>query len=979
MGLGKWRRGIRAGVSLTAIMIASQAVAQTASQTAPSPTAPSLAAPAQAEPSSASPSQTQQANPGSTIQSGPGQAGDPADVAGDAAGQQEIVVRGVRGSLLRSINTKRDAATIVDAISAEELGKFPNRNVAEALANIPGVTVGRDGRGEGRNVTIRGLGEDFALTTLNGRILPTDSAGRAFAFDVLASEVISGAEVLKAVQSSQLEGSIGGNINLRTARPFDHRGFHAAGSVEGQYNQFAERGGFKASGVASTTFANDTMGILISGTYNKYKFRTDNLGEYSATDTFDLATAPNGQRSVVDAPNGGGVIVPYFYSVGYVVGERQRYGGSAAYQWKPSSRFEFRFDGLYSNYTDLEQNHRVSVGLTPLDDNGNVRWDLNSVRVDSNKVVTNYTVNNATIDILGTDEPRRSVTYQVGGHIDWNPVDQFKVAADVYYGRATDNTGGQNRFVVAGIPGSRAVVSTRDGGIPDLVLTIPNADGTIGSRTLVQAGNSDFRAHYIGIQGSNISDRTQGAKLDLEYVVNNGTLRSLAFGGAYTDRRKQVVAIDNQYTTAQNFGGYPFAFSEIGANVVQPSEVNGILPKLSGNFPRDIPVFDIDTYLSSLSRAENNPNVINPNTGLPYPSGYATQQVVPDLLASYLIKERTWNGYFQFNLEGSRWRGDIGARFVSTSVNSLGYGTSVRSYVVVGVGTANVVLNPIAPIIGGGDYTRLLPSANFAYDLADGLRLRLAASQAISRPTFGQLSSAVDYSAAQSNTPVVTDAGNPNLKPVSADQADISLEYIPNSRLAITAAAFYKHLTNFVTTQAVPFVLVPTNQVAGAPASFQFTEVQYVNGDSAKVYGVEVGGQYFLDNGLGVQANATYNHSTQTLGGSSAGSLAGAVPFSANTKVFYEKHGINASVSYQFQSRFEVGPALYINTLRDKQDPYHELAASIAYDILPQLTVYVQGSNLLDSAVRRFATYRNVPSFYEYTGRAFFFGLRARM
>jgi outer membrane receptor for ferrienterochelin and colicin len=129
------------------------------------------------------------------------QAGDPgapaaqtADSPGpqtDASAEGEaIVVRGVRGSLLRSIQAKRDADTIVDAISAEELGKFPNRNVAEALANIPGVTVGRDGRGEGRDITIRGLGENFAITTLNGRILPTDGADRSFAFDVLPSEII---------------------------------------------------------------------------------------------------------------------------------------------------------------------------------------------------------------------------------------------------------------------------------------------------------------------------------------------------------------------------------------------------------------------------------------------------------------------------------------------------------------------------------------------------------------------------------------------------------------------------------------------------------------------------------------------------------------------------------------------------------------------------------------------------------------------
>ena len=243
----------------------------------------------------------------------------------------------------------------------------------------------------------------------------------------------------------------------------------------------------------------------------------------------------------------------------------------------------------------------------------------------------------------------------------------------------------------------------------------------------------------------------------------------------------------------------------------------------------------------------------------------------------------------------------------------------------------------------------------------------------------GQLSSAKDYSAAQSNTPVVTDAGNPNLKPVSADQGDISLEYNPSRKVSLTAAAFYKHLTNFVTTAAVPFNLVPTNQPAGAPTSFNFTELTYVNGDSANVYGVELGGQYFFDNGFGVQANATYNHSRANRAGRPTTDLEDAVPFSANAKVFYEKHGIDASISYQFQSRFVSSQYSYIDYLAIKQDPYHELAASIAYDLTSHVTAYVQGSNLLGSATQRYSTYPNVPAFYEYTGRSLFFGLRARL
>jgi len=906
---------------------------------------------------------------------------------GEAAGN-EIVVRGVRGSLLRSIQAKRDADTIVDAISSEELGKFPNRNVAEALANIPGVTVGRDGRGEGRSITVRGLGENFAITTLNGRILPTDGPDRSFAFDVLPSEIISGAEVQKAVRASELEGSIGGNVDLRTARPLDRPGMHGSANIEGQYNDLAEKGGYKVSGVFSTTFADDTMGFLIGASYNKYKFRTDNLGEYSITDGTEAAYGVdfNHDGQVDPDPDGAAYIWPDYYSVGYVTGERERIGSAASFQWKPSSKFELTIDGLYSRYNVKQSNYRSSNYLNPLGDDGSLRWDPDTIRADSNHVITNFAMNDLVAEVLTTDEPRKSETYQIGGHIDWHATDRLKFSLDGYYGKASDDTGGQNRFVVAGITGASAVFATRDGGIPDLDITIP------GGRTLDQATNDDFRAHYIGIQGQNISDRTQGAKLDGEYEVGTDIFKSISFGVAYTDRKKTVTTIDNQYTTSCNYCGYPFTFGQLGADVVQPGKSGGILGKLPGNFPRNFPYFDIDTYLAALPRADNNPAILNPNSCLddtgatipgctlsPYPAGYSTQIIEDDLPASYLIKERTWAGYFMFNLEGSRWRADIGARLVSTKVSSTGYGASISSIIPrAGTQDNDVNFNPVEPITGGGDYTRLLPAANFAYDLADGLRLRLAASQAISRPTFGELSPAKDATSAQSGTYIIYDAGNPNLKPTSADQLDISLEYYPSNHVALTAAAFYKHITNFVSTVPVDVVITPTNQPANQQQSFPFVEYQVINGDSANVYGLEVGGQYFLDNGFGVQANLTYNHS-RAKSGDVTTDLPGAIPFSANAKLFYEKHGIGAQVSYSYTSRYVYAQSGNLGYLPVKEDPYHELSASLSYDVTKNISVYVQGSNLLGQAIKRFNTYMNVPAFYEYSGRSFFFGIRGRL
>ena len=588
--------------------------------------------------------------------------------------------------------------------------------------------------------------------------------------------------------------------------------------------------------------------------------------------------------------------------------------------------------------------------------------------------------------MLTTDEPRQSQTYQIGGHIDWKPAGRFKLALDGYYGRATDSTGGQNRFVVAGIPGASATFATRNGGLPDLDISIP------GGRALAQATNDDFRAHYIGIQGQDISDDTAGAKLDGEYRADLGILKSIGFGAAYTDRKKVNDTIDNQYTTSCNFCGYPFTFGQIGADVVRPSRVDTILDKLPGNFPRNFPYFDIDTYLAALPRAENNPAVLNPNSCLdatgapiegcelsPYPSGYATQIVQPDLPASYRISERTWAGYLLLNFAGERWRGDLGVRLVSTKVSSTGYGASIRSIIPrVGTQDNDVDFNPVDAITGGGDYFRALPAANFAYDISEGFRVRLAASKAISRPTFAQLSAAKDATSAQSGTFIIYDAGNPNLKPTEADQADISLEYYPTNRIALTAAAFYKHIKNFVTTVPVDVTITPTDQPANQQPTFDFVEYQVANGDKADVYGVEVGGQYFLENGLGVQANVTYNHSRATAG-DVTDDLPGAIPFSANGKLFYENHGVSASVSYSYQSRFVQALSGSLGYLSVKEDAYNELSFSLSYDLTKNLSIYAQGSNLLGEAIQRYNNYRTLPAFYEYSGRSFFFGVRARL
>ena len=151
----------------------------------------------------------------------------------DAAELQEILVTGIRASLEKSLEIKKDASVVLDSINATEMGRFPDADVADSLEHLPGITIDRTTGGEGIHVNVRGLGPQYNITTLNNRILATDDDSRDLAFDVLPSEVISGADVLKSAQASALEGSIGGTVNLRTASAFDNPGFHGGVHAEG--------------------------------------------------------------------------------------------------------------------------------------------------------------------------------------------------------------------------------------------------------------------------------------------------------------------------------------------------------------------------------------------------------------------------------------------------------------------------------------------------------------------------------------------------------------------------------------------------------------------------------------------------------------------------------------------------------------------------------------------------------------------------
>ena len=908
--------------------------------------------------------------------------------AGNVPGQEtsttsleEIVVTGVRASLTRSVEAKRNAATIIDSISAEELGKFPSRNVADALVNIPGITVERTSGGEGYRLNIRGLNGDFNITTLNGRILATEDVGREFSFDVLPSEMIAGTDVYKAVQAQNLEGTLGGAVDLRSARPFDFKGLHLAGSVEGEYGSLPGKWGKKISGVISNTFNDGRIGALLTVAYSKRATRTDNLHEISSTSGTEQDWNTDFNNSGVVGDTDQPFIFPQFYSVGTILSDHKRLGVSGAFQFEPNDRMLLTLDGLYGHYDASTENFASSNHLTPREDQepatladpNALKWLDGTVRADANGVITNFSMRNLVAEVLDDTVARAVTTRLLGGSLKWDLTDKFQLAGDAYFSQAARDSGGLDRFVVAGINDATGVFATRANGLPDLAITIP------GGRTLDQATNDDYRPHYIGIYGDNLKDRVNSGKLDGKLNVDWGTAKTLRFGVNLTDRRKSSLQIDNNDTACQ-FCGYPFAFGEIGANVVQPLPISGLLRELPGNFPRNFATFNIDTYLNSLVAAEQNPNIltycVDPNPCGQYPPGYSRQILAQDLPASFDVDEKTTAAYFQVDFSGDRWRGDIGLRLVHTKVLSIGYSKLPVSVTKLPASADyDVVFTDPESVRGGGSYTKPLPAVNFAYDIRADLRLRLAASKVISRPSLIQLTPASDWSNWASGSFVTNYLGNPNLKPTDSTQLDASLEWYISPRSYLSAALFYKSLKNFVT--GVTLQGNFTDPTSGV--SYDYTINSTANGDSGKIRGAELAGQYLFNNGFGVVANLTNTTSTSQFGGVS-GRLPGVIPHSYNLKLLYEKQGWSNQISYSYTSGFTHDlDSPYISGLPIVSDEYKDLSATVSYEFGRHLTAYVEGSNLLNNADFRFSTYRNVPAYYEAWGRAYFIGIRGRL
>lgn len=913
---------------------------------------------------------------------------------------EEITVTGIRGSLQRSAELKRKSGGIVDAITAEELGKFPDINVAESLQRITGVGITRTRGGEGQFVTVRGIGEEFNAVTYNGRLLATENNGREFSFDVIASELIAGAEVYKSLTASQGDGSLGGRVNIRTARPLDREGFRASASVASQYEDLAQEWGPRASAVIGNSNAAGTLGFVASISYQNRDTRTD-----VAESTFLIPDAQVDADGLINASldrdgdgfndttgatitNTGVRFNGFAPSVS--LQNRERIGGTFALQYRPNETTDIVFDGLYTNFDS--PGTLFGYSYFPSAFSGNFTG-TNAVVNGFNQAVA-FDIEPFALDLVSRLTEGRAETFALGLNVEKSVSEKVGLIGDISYSSAEgnrDNFGsanGSGTFFVLGYP-SNPVWSfdTTNGITPNATFGAENVIGDGFITPIADLTAEDIRLHFARRDTIDVEDDILSFNGAMNYSFSEK--RRLSIGIDYVTREKTNSAFDNSGQDRQGIArGYGIRVADNSPQLIPGLLTlfdDNFLSDAPGNFPRVFPTFTVADLESAFADA-----------------GFASALVATlNENASSVVKETVLGAFLQFDADGTMgdipFEFNVGVRFARTELTSSGADTTLDSILgsIVLRNDDGVTLSAsqafqVAPTTPGtfkNDYFDVLPAINLGLDLTPSIKLRLAASQSLSRPTLTDLSTRFVITSENLGGEQVTIA-NPFLDAIRSNNFDASLEWYGDNGSFVSAAFFHKEIANFVTSRVTTQVIFVPRQIQEGDGSLtdaglatvSFLVSAPANGDSATIAGVEFGGQYLFDSGFGVAGNITFTDSEASSAGVKS-TLENISDLSWNASAFYEVRGVQLRASMNHRSNYLIGQTVE-GGLDEYADDFTQLDLSLSYAFETDTIDYrffVEGINVTNEKVIRLSEFpdSNFLEAYEDNGARYVIGLRA--
>jgi iron complex outermembrane receptor protein len=885
----------------------------------------------------------------------------------DTGSDDDVIVTGIRGSLRQSVEAKRNSSVIADIISAEDIGKFPDKNVAEALQRVPGVVINRT-FGEGERVSLRGTAPNLTKTLVNGHAIATAdwfieeqlAATRSFNFLTLPAEIVGQLDVYKSGQADVEEGGIGGTINVHTRNPLDLNAFTISASVQGVYTEKRDSFDPQASGLVSWKNDAGTFGILVGGVYQKRDIRRDGIEVL-------------GYQSVTVA--GQAAQIPSLIGSALFQQERERYGGNIALQFRPSDDLEINLTGLYSRFgaNNFNQNY-LAWGSRAL---GGVSRTVNGVDTTvpgtlSNAVVRNGTVVSGTVSSptnangVGFDPAGRAAVYDaidrtafaktLSGDADliWHPSDASTLHLKIGYTKANGNTESQP-FYEGAAPG--AFTFDISGKVPQVSFT--GIDPT---------KPTDLILDFASLHKITNKDEEKYAYVDYEHEVDWGPLHAIKFGGKFTDHDRVTRFLATTYgafylnLVGTGCGGRPCTSTDFAGGGTPGDFLDGVaLPGTLTNF------FQVDrTKLQ---------NILN---GLPA----TARERILNPPENYAINEKTYGGYAMAKLGGKEdgWNANFGLRVIRTDQDSRGNLLGVPANTP-GAITTNA-FGVYVPVQVKRSYTDYLPSANISVDVTPNVVVRFGASRSVARPDYTDIVPRVSLNPGA----LSGDGGDPSVEPYRSNNYDASIEWYPDRDTIVAAALYYKDISSYIVNRTVQErypVQNATNPNASrcavsptsTPGNPLFDCLFDINRRSNGSGGTNKGAEFQVSRpiawGFGAIVNYTYSDAKSDSGDPIPGNSKHAL----NVTGYYENDFASVRVSYNYRSKFflNIDRAAPLN-----QKATESLDASASLKVTDNISLTADAVNLTNAKIEQYSGSEDrFRAIYD-NGRQYYVGARLR-
>jgi iron complex outermembrane receptor protein len=849
-----------------------------------------------------------------------------------------VQVTGIRGSMEKSLDTKREANARVEVVTAEDVGKLPAHNVADTLQRLPGVNISSSSADEGGfdeadRVSLRGTSPSLTQTLINGHTVGSadwfvlsqgNNVGRSVSYSLLPSELVSSVEVNKSSQAKLQDGGTTGTVNIITRKPLEFsKQFTAEGSIGAVRSDQAKSNDPQLSALFNYKNDEGTFGVMLQAFSQKRELRREAQeipGGFFTIEANDPVAKTN--------PDLLGVQVPGLLGSTLFEQTRKRTGGLVSLQFKPTDDLSFVLSGFSSKLKANNYNRNFmmfgnSFGKSQAPDPGYVVKDGVLTQASYKGMPdTNYAV----YDMIYRESTAKTnyITLDADWQVSENLTAKFQAGT-------TKGTGETPRQYIAELltaKGGGASWTTHGNGSP--------VDWNVGGD--ISPAGASWGGTW-GNQQVTAIDKEKWANVDFSQYFNTGVLSSIDFGARYADHTREAKSPE---------GATPGNIWDALRGSPTANYPGGFAGDIGGNFPRNIWYY---TPAALRNAVTNNSEWLSGNDGPDGRHNYG---------AEWKVTEKNFAAYVQGNFSGDRWSGNVGLRYVNIKQDIDTYATATGSTVpdvksLFGAWTREAFENK---------HNRVLPSANFKYDLRDDLVLRLAASQTQTLPDY----SALGASSYGSDLNRKGGGGNPKLKPVISTNFDANLEWYFMPRGMLSVGAYSMRLKDYVAFSTEKQMLFSelTNQLE----EYDISRPKNADG---KVRGIEVAYEQPIGEYFGVNANYTYaDGSTEHTWADGTDNLLGTSKNTYNVGAYFENDTFGARVSYTRRSSFLIGLS---GANPYYQDDFGTLSASLSYKATDWLSISFDALNLNNPTYKYYQTAAIPTSFYS-NGRQYYLNFR---